>query len=82
MRAKITAIDAVCKVFDVPLGAAALQFADLSPLVASVVAGLRSETELTEAIDAFNYPIPPDFWSRLKELDLIHLDAPTQKEAA
>lgn len=82
MRAKITAIDAVCKVFDVPLRAAALQFADLNPLVASVVAGLRSETELTEAIDAFNYPIPSEFWSRLKDLDLIHLDAPTRKEAA
>lgn len=82
IRAKITAIEAVCKVFHVPLSAAALQFADLNPLVASVVAGLRSETELSEAIDAFNYPIPPDFWSRLKELNLIHLDAPTQKEAA
>ncbi len=82
MRAKVTAIDAVCQVFDVPLRAAALQFADLNPLVASVVAGLRSETELSEAIDAFNHPIPPDFWSRLKDLDLVHLDAPTRKEAA
>ncbi|MEM1399799.1 MAG: aldo/keto reductase [Pseudomonadota bacterium] len=82
MRQKVMTIQAVCKDFGVPLPAAALQFADLNPLVASVVAGLRNQSELFAAIEAFNHPIPPDFWSRLKDLGLIHTDAPTQKEAA
>ena len=77
VRTKITAIETVCAAFDVPLRAAALQFADLNPMVCSVVAGLRSERELAEAIEAFNHPIPDAFWMRLKAEGLIDPNAPT-----
>lgn len=79
MRARIGAIENVCAEFDVPLRAAALQFADLNPAVASVVAGMRTEAEIAAAVDAFNHPIPPDFWNRLKSLDLIDKTAPTDE---
>ncbi|MEM7041838.1 MAG: aldo/keto reductase, partial [Pseudomonadota bacterium] len=75
--AKVASIELVCTAFDVPLRAAALQFADLNPMVSSVVAGLRSERELAEAIEAFNYPIPDEFWMQLKEGGLIDQQAPT-----
>ncbi|MEM8950240.1 MAG: aldo/keto reductase [Pseudomonadota bacterium] len=77
VRNKIAAAEFVCAEFDVPLRAAALQFADLNPLVCSVVAGLRSERELADAIEAFNHPIPDDVWRRMKEEGLIDEHAPT-----
>lgn len=74
---KLERINAQCTAFGVPLRAAALQFADNNPIVSSVVAGLRSEREIQDAVDAFNYPIPPAFWDRLKEQKLIDQNAPT-----
>lgn len=82
IRRKVAGIEAVCAEFRVPLRAAALQFADLNPMVSSVVAGLRSAAEVRAAVDAFNLPIPQEFWERLKSDDLIDPDAPTKSEEA
>ncbi|WP_421726082.1 aldo/keto reductase [Bauldia sp.] len=78
VRAKITNLEAVCALHGVPLRAAALQFADLNPLVSSVVAGLRTEAEIDAAIEAFNYPVPPAFWAQLKAEGLIDPAAPIE----
>ena len=78
IRRRVAGIEAVCAEFRVPLRAAALQFADLNPMVSSVVAGLRSAAEVRAAVDAFNLPIPQEFWERLKSNGLIDPAAPTE----
>ncbi len=82
IRQKLEWIHAVCNEFGVPLRAAALQFADNNPVVSSVVAGLRSEREIEDAVDAFNFSIPPEFWVRLKKEELIDQNAPTDSEVS
>lgn len=73
---RVAAIEAVCKAFDVPLPAAALQFVVAHPAVASFCAGTRTPEQLKQNIAWFNEPIPADFWSALKRKGLLREDAP------
>ena len=70
-------IKAICDNFNVPLKAAALQFGLLHPAVASTIPGSRSVSEIKENLQMIEYPIPRDFWSHLKQEQLIPEDAPT-----
>ena len=67
------AMEAACARYDVPLGAAALQFSLRSDLVDSTVVGMSSPERLaeTEALAAF--AVPDALWTELEEL----LPAPT-----
>ena len=71
IRQRMTKIEAVCAALGVPLRAAALQFAAMHPLIASVATGMRSQAEIDDAVAAFRHPIPPTFWHRLMEHGLI-----------
>ena len=73
---KVAAIEAVCKDYDVPLPAAALQFVVAHPAIASFIAGTRTLEQLDNNLKWFNHPIPSDFWSALKHKRLLREDAP------
>ena len=68
---------AVCERHGVPLRAAAVQFPLAHPVVASVVAGVRSIAHLDDYPALMRVPIPADLWAELRQEGLIRPDAPT-----
>jgi len=74
--AKARAIEAVCRTFDVPLRAAALQFAAAHPAVTSMVIGARTPGEVDDTLANTNLVIPGELWSILKHRGLVRQDAP------
>jgi D-threo-aldose 1-dehydrogenase len=73
---KVRALEQVCARFNVPLAAAALQFALAGPSVAAVVPGARSPQEVGRALHYRSAPIPQEFWSELIARGLIDAAAP------
>lgn len=76
VRQKVERLKAVCAMFDVDLPAAALQFPLGHPVVASVIPGLRNTSELSATLKWIEQEIPQEFWTTLKEQELLHPDAP------
>ena len=74
---RVRGIEAVCRDYDVPLPAAAMQFVVAHPAVASFCAGTRTVAQLEKNLEWFAHPIPADFWATLKETGLLREDAPT-----
>jgi len=74
---KASRIEQICKRYDVPLVAAALQFPLAHPAVASVIPGPRSAEEAESNVRAMRHPIPADLWRDLKRDGLLREDAPT-----
>jgi D-threo-aldose 1-dehydrogenase len=70
-------IEALCQVHDVPLRAAALQFALANPAVEIVMLGARSVAEWADAQAMLQRPIGPELWAALRAQGLIPLEAPT-----
>ncbi|WP_404713702.1 aldo/keto reductase [Sphingomonas sp. MMS24-J13] len=78
---KVSRIEAVCRRHKVSLQAAALQFPLLHPLVASVIPGARSATEVENNLALVREPIPADFWTDLKSERLLDERAPVSSRA-
>lgn len=76
---KAKRIEAICQRYDVPLGAAALQFPLGHPLVASVIPGANRPDIVNTNLDWIWTPIPIELWNDLKSEQLIHQDAPTSR---
>ncbi|MDI7775711.1 aldo/keto reductase [Asticcacaulis sp. EMRT-3] len=76
VRARVARLEAVCRAFDVPLAAAALQFPLAHPAVAVVVAGMASPAEVRANLALMQTPIPAALWAALKTEGLIRQDAP------
>jgi D-threo-aldose 1-dehydrogenase len=74
--AKAGTIRDVCAGFDVPIRAAALQFALAHPAIATAVVGARTPAEVDDNLAMAALPIPPELWTALKERDLMRADAP------
>ncbi len=74
---KVSQIEAVCKEYDVPLPAAALQFVVAHPAIPSFIAGTRTTDQLNQNLAWFSHPIPAEFWQALKAKGLLRDDAPT-----
>lgn len=77
---RVARLEAVCKVYGVPLAAAALQFPYAHPAVASVLTGARSANELRENAASFQQPIPADLWSALRDEGLLDRRAPAPED--
>jgi len=60
-------IAAICAVHDVPLAAAALQFAASHPAVDTVLIGPRTVEELDENLAAYAHPVPEALWKALAD---------------
>ena len=69
--ARVRAIDAVCKDFNVPLPAAALQFPLTHPAVCNVLPGPRSPAELDGILEWWQVNIPGDLWTALAAKGLL-----------
>ncbi len=76
MLARVARLEAVAAAHDVPLRAAALQFALGSPVTAQVMVGVRSRAEMLEADAMFRYPVPAAFWRALQDEELLPADVP------
>jgi D-threo-aldose 1-dehydrogenase len=74
---RVAGIEQVCKEFNVPLPAAALQFVVAHPAVPSFIAGVRNTEQLQGNIDCMNIDIPSQLWQTLKDKGLLRKDAPT-----
>ncbi len=73
---KVRKIEAVCKVYKVPLAAAALQFLLAHPAIAAHVPGTRTVAQMKQNIAWVSHPIPVDLWYDLKRKGLLREDAP------
>jgi D-threo-aldose 1-dehydrogenase len=69
--ARAARLEAVCRDFDVPLPAAALQFPLRYAVVKSVVIGAKSAAQLRANVEWFERPLPDDLWRALAEQGLI-----------
>lgn len=65
------AIADVCRAFDIPLGAAALQFPVRHPAVACVLPGPRLAGQTRGCIEWMKMPISANFWTSLEERGFI-----------
>ncbi len=72
---KVSAIEQVCRRFQVPLGAAAVQFPLACPQVAAVIPGARSPAEVLSFIEYWRRAIPAEFWETLRQQALIDVSA-------
>src|ERR1700722_1181205 len=73
---KVARIEAVCRRYDVPLAACALQFPLGHPSISAVVPGAVTPEEILRNVALMNTKIPTDLWSELKQEGLIRSDAP------
>ena len=74
---RVRRIEEICGRHGTPLKAAALQFPLAHPAVAAVIPGARSPAEVDENVKMFEFEIPADFWTELREEGLVPDAAPT-----
>ena len=74
---KARRIEAVCGRHEVPLPAAAIQFALAHPLVAAVIPGAVHPRQVEANLASWGREIPAELWAELKAEGLIRADAPT-----
>lgn len=75
LAARINGLRTLCRQYDVPLLAAAMQFPLAHPSVPAVVVGARSPAEISEVASLLDEEIPADFWSALEREGLIAASA-------
>lgn len=73
---RVAALEGVCARHGVPLRAAALQFVAAHPGADVVLAGARNVAELDDLVAMRRYPVPPGFWSELRDRALVADAAP------
>ncbi|WP_299732554.1 aldo/keto reductase [uncultured Tateyamaria sp.] len=66
IRARVREIEAICARHDTPLPAAALQFPDQDPLIASTLIGTTKASSLSRNIAQFNADLPKALWEDLR----------------
>ena len=74
--AKTRKIQTICRHYQVPLAAVALQFPLGHPNVVSVLPGPRTPEQVDTSASAFNRQIPQEFWQELKGAGLINPESP------
>ena len=74
--ARAKAMAEVCAAHKVPLPTAALKFPLAHPVVASVIPGPRTTSELNQILAWWEHPVPAALWSDLKGERLIEAGAP------
>lgn len=80
--ARASRLAAVCARYDVPLPAAALQFAAAHPAVVSVIPGAQAASEVQANVQLMDVAIPPALWAALKDEGLVDPAAPTPDQVA
>jgi D-threo-aldose 1-dehydrogenase len=67
---KVAELELVCRSYQIPLKAAALQFPLQHPAVTSVLVGMGSKSEVAEDVAMATHFIPSVLWAELKERGL------------
>lgn len=73
---RVADLDALCKEFGVPLGAAALQFPLAHPAVCNILPGPKSPAELEGILAWWSTEVPGDLWTALADRRLVAPDTP------
>jgi len=68
MLTRARQMEAICKRYGVPLGAAALQFSLRDRRITSTIVGISRPERLTETIVLAEYPIPAELWGELEAI--------------
>jgi D-threo-aldose 1-dehydrogenase len=62
---RVRKMDALCKRYQIPLAAAALQFSLRDPRITSTILGLSRVERISQTIDLAHIPIPNELWPKL-----------------
>src|SRR5215208_3954099 len=62
---QVRAMQDACRIFDVPLAAAALQFSLKDPRIVSTIVGMSRPERVRQTLDLAAYPISAELWERL-----------------
>lgn len=62
---RVRKLDALCKSYNVPLAAAALQFSTCDQRITSTIVGVSKPERLAETVELAHTPIPPELWPQL-----------------
>src|SRR5215208_7067454 len=62
---QVRAMRDVCREFDVPLAAAALQFSLKDPRIVSTIVDMSRPERVNQTLDLATYPIPAELWERI-----------------
>ncbi|WP_322403900.1 aldo/keto reductase [Massilia luteola] len=73
---RVRTIAAVCRAFDVPLQAAALQFPMAHPAVVSCIPGAQNIAQLCQNAHWFDEPLPASLWAALRRAGVLDPNAP------
>ena len=65
---RVREMERLCKMRNVPLAAAALQFSLRDERVVSTIVGMSDPGRIAQIVDLANRPIPDDLWADLKRL--------------
>jgi D-threo-aldose 1-dehydrogenase len=74
--AKVEKIKSLCRDYDIPIKAAALQFSLAHPAVAAVIPGASKPDRIKEDREALRTKIPQGFWTALRAAKLVAAEAP------
>jgi D-threo-aldose 1-dehydrogenase len=77
VKARVAAIESVCREFDVPMAAAALQFPLHHPAIATVIPGMSTPEEVSSNVAYMETRVPNELYDTLKKKGLMAADCPT-----
>ena len=73
---KTRRIEQICGRHEVPLRAAAMQFALAHPIVAAIIPGAHEPAHVQSNAELLEHSIPAEMWAELKSEGLVRQDAP------
>lgn len=68
---KVKRLEALCETYNVTLGAAAIQYPLMFPLVKNVVLGMSNPKHIDKSFQWYQEEIPAEFWSDLVSQNLV-----------
>lgn len=71
---RVGKMEKLCRSYNVPLAAAALQFSVNDPQIDSTIVGITSPEQIKKTFEFLKYPIPQDLWSKLADLAIYEGD--------
>jgi D-threo-aldose 1-dehydrogenase len=68
LLARARRLESLCRRYNVPLAAVALQFSLRHPRIVSTIVGISRPERLTETLTLAHYPLPEELWSEIPAL--------------